>query len=381
MLDHDGGTVAGAHRGHLVGTMVVAAAVVTGCATMSAPPDQCSAPAAPDVTTVNGWTGYIAAHRDDVSLVLDDGRGNRVVNHPDQPQPLASAVKVVTLAAYGRAVAHGAVRPDEPVRVGEWERWFLPDTDGGAHARALDMLGIPHDRVRALDPRRVVPLDRLVATMIQVSDDAAADFLRDRLGDDALRQAAADGGWPDLDLPAEVGGIIALWAPELAPPITTPRSVRGPAEWALVRRYAHDPALRANLLTRPLPPQDAERAWADNGAAAPAAHLAALHRAIATGSFGPGADIARRHLEQVPSTLPGVAAIGYKGGSLNGILTGGIALRRHDGTIASAALLVRRMPPEIQENASSPENVLVAATTDPAVMTRLRCSILAYSEK
>lgn len=327
------------------------------------------------MTTVIEWTGYIAAHRDDVSLVIDDGRGTRIVNRPDQTQPLASAVKVVTLAAYGRAVAQGRARPDESVRVSDWERWFLPDTDGGAHARALDLAGIPRDRVRALDPQRIVRLDQLVASMIQVSDNAAADFLRDRLGDDALRQAAADGGWPDLDLPAEVGGIVALYAPELAPPLTAPRPVRSPAEWALARRYATDPALRADLLTRPLPPPDFERQWSDSGAAASAQQLATLHRAIATGSFGPGADIARHHLEQPASTPPGVTGIGYKGGSLNGVLTGGISLRRDDGTIADAALLIRRMPPAEQGKTPSFEDMLVAAMTDPTVMTRLRCSV------
>ncbi|PFG50212.1 beta-lactamase family protein [Amycolatopsis sulphurea] len=365
----------GARKRGLLGAVVLGAAAATGCGTTPAAPDHCPTTAPPDVATVIGWTGYIAAHRDDVSLVVDDGRGTRVVNRPDQPQPLASAVKVVTLAAYGRAVAQGRVRPDEPFRVGDWERWFLPDTDGGAHVRALDLAGIAHDRVRALDPQRVVPLDQLVTSMIQVSDNAAADFLRDRLGDEALRQAAADGGWPNLDLPAEVGGIIALYAPELAPPLTAPRSVRALAEWALARRYATDPVLRADLLTRPLPPQDFERQWSDSGAAASAQQLAALHRAIATGSFGPGTDIARTHLEHQPSTLPDVTGIGYKGGSLNGVLTGGIELRRDDGTIASAALLVRRMQPDEQSKASSPENLLIAAMTDPAVMARLHCSV------
>ncbi|MEV0696956.1 hypothetical protein AB0I53_03415 [Saccharopolyspora sp. NPDC050389] len=66
--------------------------------------------------------------------------------------------------------------------------------------------------------------------------------------------ATADGGWPGLDLPSVIGGVIALWAPELAPPITAARSVRGPAEWDLARRYARDPALRADLLTRPSRP-------------------------------------------------------------------------------------------------------------------------------
>jgi hypothetical protein len=120
-----------------------------GCASTATPPGAsvvprpgCAAPAPSGVDTVRAWTGYVAAHRGDVALAVDDGRGTRVVLRPGQQQPLASAAKVVHLAAYGRAVAEGRVHADEQVQVGDWERWYLPGSDGGAHPKALDRAGV-----------------------------------------------------------------------------------------------------------------------------------------------------------------------------------------------------------------------------------------------
>ena len=53
--------------------------------------------------------------------------------------------------------------------------------------------GWPNDGVQAGDPAGTVRLDDVVTAMIQFSDNAAADFLRDLLGDDALVAAAAPG--------------------------------------------------------------------------------------------------------------------------------------------------------------------------------------------
>jgi beta-lactamase family protein len=148
--------------------------------------------------------------------------------------------------------------------------------------------------VRALDPQRSVPLDTDVSAMIQESDNAAADLLRDRLGDEALSRAAADGGWIGVDLPSFLGATLALVAPELAP-VPVPRARRAAAKLALARRFATDPALRTELSARPLPPIEVQQRWADETTTGSANQLNALHRAIATGALGPGADVARRH--------------------------------------------------------------------------------------
>jgi hypothetical protein len=103
-----------------------------------------------------------------------------------------------------------------------------------------------------------------------------------------------------------------------------------------------------------------------------------VHRAVATGTFGPGSELARRHLEWQPSRLPGIAGPGSKGGSLTGVLTDAFELRRPDGTVATADLLVRRMsvPDHARALAELPEQrMLVGALTDPGAWAGLRCAV------
>lgn len=366
------------------GVLAVVLAAGVGCASTAPPPvasggshQGCVAPPPAGIDTTLAWTGYIAAHRSDVALTVDDGRGARVMLRPDAQQPVASAVKVVHLAAYGRAVAEGRVHPGDPIRVGDWERWYLPGTDAGAHPRALDRARIANDGTRASDPQRTVPLDTIVASMIEVSDNSAADFLRNLLGDQALGRAAADGGWADVDVPSFLGETLWLLAPELAP-APAPRAHRAAAALALAQRFATDSAFRAELSGRPLPPFEVQQRWAETTATGSANQLAALHRAIATGAFGPGADVARRHLEWRKPLPPGVIGIGFKGGNLPGVLAAAFTVRRDDGTIATGVMLIRRMRPTDYVRAlssSAHRQVLLAALTDPDVAARLGCRV------
>ena len=366
-----------------VGCSSTAPPLASGASPVTRP--QCAPLSRPDVDTVDGWLGYIAAHRSDVALSVDNGMdtrglGTRVVLRSDEQQPLASAAKVVHLAAYGRAVAQRLVRADDLVRVGDWERWYLPGSDGGAHPRALNRAGVANDGIRAVDPQRTVTLDTIVSSMIQESDNAAADFLRDRLGDQALIRAAAEGGWTGAELPSFLGEMLALVAPELAPaPGAQTRAQRAAAELDLARRFATDPVLRMQLSHRPPPTTiEAQLRWADGTATGSANQLAALLRAIATGTFGAGSDVARRHLEWQPVALPSVVAVGFKGGSLPGVLTEAFTLRRADGSTATGILLVRRMPIADWLAALTSvafQQAVLAAMTDPGSADRLSCSV------
>ena len=314
----------------------------------------CTAPPAADAGTPDGWLGYLAAHRDDVSLSVDGANGHRIELNPDQPQPLASAVKVVHLAAYARAVAAGTLDPKEQVTPGDWDRWYLPGTDGGAHEQALQRLG-----------GGPFTLDQLVSAMIQESDNAVPDLLRARLGDQALVDAAAAGGWTDFRPPTLLGSAIAA-----LDPTTTD-------QWAAARRYSEDSAYRDRVRGLPQPAAEAQRQWAETTFAGSAQQLASIHRRIGTGEFGPGADIARAQLEWQPAP-PGTLGLGFKGGSLPGVLTDAMTLRRGDGTVATAVLLNRHMSPDdwaaaLQSFAQQP--VLLTAMTQPAAADRLACVV------
>ncbi|MDD7941702.1 serine hydrolase [Actinomycetospora lutea] len=345
------------------------------------PADCAPAPAA-DPTTAEGWLGITAATPDDVGLVVDDGRGAVVSHAPGAQMPIASAAKVVHVAAYGRAVAEGRLRPDEQVRVGDWENWYLA-ADAGAHVGALDALGIPRDGLQgALDPNRTVTLQQVVAAMVQFSDNAAADLLRDRLGDQELVGAAASGGWRDLDLPSELGAQLALVRPQEAPPLSAPRSVRGPAELAMAQRFASDPAYREDSRRRlAARAEDIEafllesERWARSTSTGSAAQLAGLWRAVISGSFGPGADVARAELEpDAPRPDGQVRAI--KGGSFPGIGTMALSVRRPDGTIGIGVLLGRGFAPgtALDEVATGQLRLLVQAVEGPAARSRVLCA-------
>ncbi|MEU0537763.1 serine hydrolase [Amycolatopsis tolypomycina] len=230
---------------------------------------------------------WFAEHPDDVSIVADDGR-HHLAHHADVPRVLASTVKVVHLLAYTTAVAEGGLDPAEPVRVGDWDAFHPFEGDGprgaGAHRRALTALGVGCDEFGvAHDPGRTVPLDAIATAMISESDNAAPDYLRARLGDDALRAAAAGGGWPGADLRWFCGETLRSYFP---------------GETDLTERFTGDPAFRREVLDRvrgePISEQ-AERAWTRGTARGTAAELFAFHRHLATAGTA-AAGLARRKL-------------------------------------------------------------------------------------
>ncbi|CAM00954.1 beta-lactamase family protein [Saccharopolyspora erythraea NRRL 2338] len=336
--------------------------------------------APPDLSTPDGWLSWISTHRDGFAIVLDDGLGARLSHRPRQARPLASAVKVIHLAAYATAVAEGRLDPDEQIRVGDWERFYVP-TDGGGHIASLGELGIPTDPtgLYAADPNRLVTLEQMMTCMIKFSDSAAPDFLRVRLGEGALRRAARDGGWPDPDLRSLCAEYLFLLLPEHAPPQGAPVPARRRIGYRLERRFSSDAAFRQmvkdRILHNPLPPEDVQNAWAAATAGGAASSLFGIHRSIATGAFPNrrAAGIAQRILElPLKDHLPpGLAGIGMKGGSLPGSLTCGLSVRRADGTVGAGALLAHGDISLEQITKGDPGVVLLLALTDPAWRDRL----------
>jgi hypothetical protein len=229
---------------------------------------------------------WFAAHRDDVSVVADDGR-NHLTHNAGVPRVLASTIKVVHLLAYTTAVA-GGLDPAEGVRVGDWDTWHPFEGDGprgaGAHHRALTALGIACDEFGvARDPEQLVPLEAIATAMITESDNAAPDYLRARLGDEALRAAAASGGWPGPDLRWFCGETLRSYFP---------------GEPGLTARFTRDPAFRREVLDRVQgepASAEAEWAWTQETAQGTAAELFAFHRHLA-GADTPAAAHARRIL-------------------------------------------------------------------------------------
>jgi hypothetical protein len=157
---------------------------------------------------------YLVQHRKDVTLVsfsADEPDAALLVN-ADQPMTLASTIKVVVLAAYAREVAAGRLDPDADLAIREWERFYLPGTDGGAHAVALAALGIPADQEGfARDPEAAISWDRIAQAMIRSSDNAATDLLLIRLGDGAVRATLVEAGLARHPQPLSLLGLFLSW--------------------------------------------------------------------------------------------------------------------------------------------------------------------------
>lgn len=351
---------------------VLAATGVAGASLLVSGGQAAAEPVAP------GWLGWFAANRDHVAVVIDDGRGGRIAHRPHQEQALGSAIKVVHAAGYALAVEQGEVKPDDKVRVGDWEGYYI-GLDGGAHQKSLEDLGIPFSNgLTADDPDRLVALDDLAKVAVLHSDNAATDFLRDRVGDATLRAAAVRCGWPQADVRSILGEALLLVLPDRAPADGSPAALRKRIGDELARQARTDPQRQLEVIGRfPHAPStyDGQRQWARQTWRGSAAGLTRIHRSIAGGRF----PLARTHLERAfAGRLPkGVLGIGFKGGSLAGQLTTAFSVRWDDGRIGTAVILTE----EVDEQRFGAAGELVELTRhallDPAVLREVERSLVA----
>ncbi|WP_037309300.1 serine hydrolase [Amycolatopsis orientalis] len=330
--------------------------------------------AGPDRSTEQGWLDWLAFHRRDVSALIDDGAGRRAARNADVRRVLASSIKVVHLSAYAVAVAEGRLDPREEIRVGDWDAHHPFVADGRAHFQALNWLGVPCDDYGiAKDPEQRVPLARIPEAMILFSDNAAADYLRTRLGDPALQRAAARGGWRRPDTRSFGGEVLMLMMPEHLPPPGSPAAVRRAMGDVLARRFVRDPGFRAEAMRRwPEMPSTSEGQWpwTQGHGQGSASDLFALHRGIANGLYPPAREILARPLsDRVP---PGASEVLFKGGSLPRTLTVGLSVRWSGGRSGTAAVLLTGVSDQEVQNAGPLIDVLIAALAAPERFEALR---------
>jgi D-alanyl-D-alanine carboxypeptidase len=309
------------------------------------------------LTTADGVLDYLAAHKADVSLAswkLGDEEHALLLN-PDQPQPLASTVKILVLAAYAARVADGSFSPDEPVAVGDWDKLYLPGTDGDAHPTALKALA---EKGQSKDGK--VRLADVVWAMVRFSDNAATDFVLQRLGQPAVQGIPALVQEPMLLPPRPLGGALLTWrgAFDEDPAVRLARWVEpdsGYAQetWRASAQLASDPAFRAGILKSlsrdgiglDVPGQESFAAALDNRGSA-RAYARIMGRIYADRLSG--AALMREALEWPMKNAPIRAEfdhLGTKGGSLPGVLTAAYyAMPKSDGKPRVLALFIRNVP-------------------------------------
>lgn len=150
-----------------------------------------------DFASPEDYLEFAACHRRDIALVNYSVTPNgepmpeapTIFHNEDKLMALASTVKIIHLAAYARAVSEGLLKPNQRIEMGDWQRNYLPGTDGNAHINALYEIGIQYDAYGfAVNQKQEVRLEQMIRAMIKHSDNAAPDWLLERLGEDYFRQ-------------------------------------------------------------------------------------------------------------------------------------------------------------------------------------------------
>lgn len=101
--------------------------------------------------------------------------------NPDQKMPLASTVKTIIAIEFAQQVCSGKINPTDEVSLGELARFYIPETDGGAHPAWLK-----HIREKNLVKEGKVPLLEVAKGMIRFSSNANTEYLMWRLGLNAI---------------------------------------------------------------------------------------------------------------------------------------------------------------------------------------------------
>lgn len=288
---------------------------------------------------------------------------NSVFLNDASPMPLASVVKLITLVAYAEAVAAGELNPQEPVTLSDLDRFYLPRFDLGAHQRAINDLRTDGRVTPGANPS--IALEDVAWIMIRHSSNAASDYLHQRLGQARIEQTALDLQLPSQTAPCPFIGQFLLMGNHTrgqAPDLPAIRNYveADPSGYAadvslLTDAYSNSDRFRQAEVdwrqqTR-RPSTDAQRTFSENlNAQASAGDYAALMARLAQNglSTSESSFVARRILEwpnQFPANQELYSNIGYKNGSLPGVLTTAYyAYRWNDPAPVVVVLFFRDLP-------------------------------------
>lgn len=276
----------------------------------------------------------------------------------DRPMPLASVVKIINLIAYANAVAAGELDPAVWIPIAELERSYLPGMDLGAHRRAIEEL-----RERGLiarDPPST-PLEEVPRMMIRHSSNAAADYLHLLVGQERMEKTAKD-----LGLESQTA--ICPWIGQF---LLIKNHERTGSDRAAVQSFIEDPEaygqevmrLTEAYTTKPafrdaesVPGTrrrtiDVQRLFSENlnGHGSAREYALLMSKILQNQLKTPYTNILVRRVMEWPMEFPenqeSFSTVGFKDGSLPGILTTVYYARRlEDSRQVVVALFYRNLP-------------------------------------
>ena len=351
-------------------------AAVVACALALALPAGAGA-AAPGARAASPGAGpaalldWVAAHPRRAGVAVYAGDAPLLLS-ADRRFPLGSVRKVLVLGAYARAAGAGRLDPAERVRIDAVERYYWPDTDGGAHPAALADWG-----ERGVVRDATVPLDEVAWAMIRWSDNAAADYLLRRVGERAVRRFAERHGMTRQEPLGPVFGEFLAWT------ATSPSrwARRSPGARAAVAATLARLTPPQDVARRPLPPVARQRRFAASSPAGAPRDWARLMRDLLEGRRMTRAEhaIARHHLEWPLVATPELAdrfmRLGSKGGRLVGVVAESLYVQVPGGPPTAAALFLRDVPPRLErelDRTFAQQELLLRLATDRDFRVRAR---------
>ena len=279
--------------------------------------------------------------------------------------PLASVVKLINLVAYSEAVGTGELNPLEQIPLAELDRYYLPNFDLGAHQRAIAELQ-SEGRVSTGD-NPTVALEDVAWMMIRHSSNAASDYLHERLGQARIEHTAVDLGLGTQTAPCPFIGQFLLMG----------NHTRGQASDLSALRayhdnepssYGEDVSLLTDAYANIEPFRDAEVDWRRqtrrpsiesqryftenlNAQGSAADYAGLMARLAQNGLNTPESSFLARRIVEWPMQFPDnqelFSNLGYKNGSLPGVLTTAYyAYRWNDAAPVIVILFYRGLPQE-----------------------------------
>ncbi|HLR15133.1 MAG TPA: serine hydrolase, partial [Bacillota bacterium] len=131
-------------------------------------------------TNPNYVTKHMLKHPETTSLYIAID-GEPVISHEsDVVRPLASVVKIVVALEYAYQVSEGTIDENTEVLVEDLDKYYIKDTDGGAHPDWKEEEG--------LEDAETVSLKEVARGMITYSSNANTEYLIDLLGAETINQ-------------------------------------------------------------------------------------------------------------------------------------------------------------------------------------------------
>lgn len=278
---------------------------------------------------------YMLANPGNVGLAaFEAGReAEGLYLNADNPLPLASVVKVLHLVAYANAVQLGELDPAAVVPLSELERYYLPNSDLDSHPRAIAAL-VAEERVFGQPPS--ILLEDVPRMMMEYSSNAATDYLHMLLGQERIEATAIALGMTRQTAPCPFLGQFLLMGSRDDGLASIWNLIENPQQYsrdvmALTEQYSGDGAFREGSLAwqgrNRRPSIESQQLFSEQlNAHGSARDYANVMARIALNSIGPWEESVRvrRYMEwptHFPDNQERLAWLGYKGGSLPGVLT------------------------------------------------------------